>query len=87
MKVRVRKLGERRESQEGEGCEGAWECNWTLDNTFLESSTSFASPEGEWPCMFSTSAQKSCFESNVMHLDSLTVSVSITLKFTFIDHD
>lgn len=37
--------------------------------------------------MFSTSVQKSCFESNVMHLDSLTVSVSITLKFTFIDHD
>lgn len=50
MKVRVRKLGERRESQEGEGCEGAWECNWTLDNTFLESSTSFASPEDGLAC-------------------------------------
>ncbi len=41
-----------RDRGEGKGCRGgrgAWECNWTLDNTFLDSFTSSASPEGECP--------------------------------------
>jgi len=48
MKVGGRKVGERREERaKGESCGGAWESNWTLDNTFTESFTSSASPEGE----------------------------------------
>lgn len=61
--------------------------NWTLDNTFLESFTSSASPEDECPRLFCTSGQKRCFDPILMHFCSLTVSVFITLKFTFIDYD
>lgn len=57
---------------------GAWECNWTLDNTFLESFTSSASPEGECPRLFSV--LKSCFDPNLMHFCPLSVPGFIALK-------
>lgn len=74
-----RKVGRgERDRGEGEGGGGSWECNWTLDNTFLESFTSSASPEGECRRLFSV--LKSCFDPNLMHFCPLTVSVFITLK-------
>ncbi len=55
--------------------------NWTLDNTFLESFTSAASPEGECSRLVSTSVQKSCFDPNLMPFCTLTVSVWIEVNF------
>lgn len=83
-----RKVGRaQRDKSGGGGMWEAWECNWTLDNTFLESFTSSTSPEGKCPHLFSTSVQENCFDPNLLHFSPLTVSVFITLKFTFIDYD
>lgn len=54
-------MGERSQretEQRGRDVGVVWECNWTLDNTFLESFTSSASPVGEWPRLFFIGAEK-----------------------------